>query len=334
VISQAKMTFGSFVKSVGASLITWQWAKQLLSWLIISAGTMSECAFVLASLWICINASVHSFVLMVLSQQETQVLVDLAATAYVGLPELILPLAVVTTLGHVRRAFYDKSDYTAYIWAFLFAVPTALFLTLSVCTLGFSIANAAFQLPMPLIIARGVAGYWYALTSLLYVQLGKPQEVDRLQAVRNEKDFEIVQLRNELQARIDQLQRENGDLRKELDTNRALLHDTIMRNAELQNTVNKSSEAALDAYSEECKTWLRSGIKTATVDEISRYTGHSKRKISNAIERGNLAVSPRNRDLVLINGPSNSLLRWLEMNPPKVDDAPRFRVVNGDYSGE
>jgi hypothetical protein len=327
-------------------IVTWQWVKHLLSWLILSAGTISECAFILASLWVCINASVHSFVLLFMSEQATQSLTSLAATAYVGLPELILPLAIVTTLAHWRTWTYNRSDYAPALWCALFGLPTLVFLAISGTTLAFSLANHGFLLPSPLVVVRGIAGYWYALASLLYVQVGKKQETDRLKEkdrlylqLKNEKDFELAQLRTEseatlaevrenMQRKITELQKEKERISAELANQKELLREALTRNSALQNVLDKSAEGALAAYPEEVIRWLKSDEKSFFIDEVARITGHSKRRLLAAIDHGKLQVTSRAKDRIL----KSSLIGWLKNNPPKqeadTDGQPALHLVN------
>src|SRR5438105_461279 len=88
------------------SVLTWEWTKKLLYWLIISAGTMSECVFLIASLWMSINASVHPLILLVMNEDTAKHISELSTAAYVALPELILGLAFVTVIAHIRVWFY------------------------------------------------------------------------------------------------------------------------------------------------------------------------------------------------------------------------------------
>ncbi len=131
----------SAARTIGRSLITWSWTRRLVHWIIISAGTMSECVFLIASLWVSVNANVHTFVLKFISEQTAQFLTELATTAYVILPECIVGLAVVVTLGHVRTWTHNKRDYRPAIWAVLFGLPTIVFFVLSLVTLGCSVAT-------------------------------------------------------------------------------------------------------------------------------------------------------------------------------------------------
>lgn len=316
---------GKLARNTAHTLFTWEWTKRLLHWLIISAGTVSECAFLLASLWMSVNASVHALVLLAMPDIVSQHITELATAAYVALPELILGLAFVVTINHVKLFLYDRKNYAALIWSILYGLPTLVFLVLSLFTLGSSVMSVNFRLPEPLIVVRALAGYMFAFTSLLYTQLGVPQERDRLQkkdgllsALRQEKDAFIEVLRQEKDAIIEGLNRETARLqeiiseqKEELQEQKGLLAESKSAQSELIKALNKSSDSALQAYSEECMNWLKSGIKTANVDDIARFSGHTKRKIANAITGGMLQTAPRNKDLILVS----SLVEWLKVTP-------------------
>ncbi len=327
---------GTASKNVAHSLFTWQWTKFFLHWLIISAGTIAECVFLLASLWISVNASVHTFVLLFVDETTTQHITELATAAYVALPELILGLAFVVTIGHVRLWLYDRKNYAALAWAVLFGLPTLVFLVLSLITLACSVLSVNFRLPEPLIVVRALAGYLFAFAGLLYTQLGLPQEKDRLQkkdsfinqlrqessdslaTLRQENTVSFEALRQEKETIISALQNDNLRLQEIIEQHKAELRESKELLAESKNTqmellkaVNKSSETALQAYSQECINWLRSGVKTVSVDDINHFTAHSKRKIGNAITAGNLQTASRNKDLVMVS----SLIEWLKKTP-------------------
>src|SRR6266699_3550093 len=171
----SKVQVGTIARNTGNSILTWGWTKRLLHWIIISAGTMSECVFLVASLWVSINANVHAFVLLFLSEDVTKHVTELATTAYVALPECIVGLAVVVTLSHTRMVMYTPKDYRAMIWSVLYGLPTLVFLALSLITLGNAVASVTFEMPTGLVVIRALAGYLFAFTSLLYTQIGIPQ---------------------------------------------------------------------------------------------------------------------------------------------------------------
>lgn len=357
-------------KNVGHSLITWEWTKRLLHWLIISAGTMSECAFLIASLWMSLNSSVHPFVLLFLSEQQTVHISDLATAAYVGLPECILGLAFVTTISHFRTLRYTK-DNAAGVWFGLYLLPTLVFLILSLVTLGFSVANQHFIMPVPGVVARALAGYMFAFVSLLYTQLGAPQEKDRLQEkddliaqikemhakfvaqLRHEKDGIIAKLRQEKDDIVQQftfentnklaalgsdkdrlisqirfesqgLQQQIENQKREIARLNELFETVKNEKQQLFDALNQSNEDALQAYSSDCLEWLNSNIKSATIDEIIRFTGHQKRKIEGAINRGNLKTATHSKETRVMIA---SLIPWLKQNLP-TDKEPSLRIVN------
>ena len=321
MIGTIKQNAATGLKGVGDSILHWTWTKALLYWLIISAGTMSELAFLVASLWMSVSASVHPLVLSVIGywtggndQASEQIAIhisEMATTAYVALPECILALAFITTLGHIRTWLYDRRDLAALIWSVLYGAPTLVFLVLSMITLGCSVVSVTFTLPGPLIIIRALAGFIYAFASLLYWRLGGEQETDRLR----KKDDLINDLIHNNRELSDQLEAEKAETAR---LNQALT-DSKNTQKRLIEDLNKSADTALEAYGEHCLNWLRSGIKTATADEINQFTGHSKQKISHAIRSGNLQVSPRNKELVLIS----SLIEWLKNNTAPVFTADR-----------
>lgn len=336
-MKNAGNTVKSIAKHTAHSLITWEWTKKFLHWLIISAGTVSECAFLIASLWMSLNSSVHPLVRLAMSEDTAVHISEFATAAYVALPEMILGLAFVVTIGHIRLWLYDKKNYSAVIWSVLYGLPTLVFLTLSLFTLGSSVTSTRFIMPEYLIVVRALAGYMFAFTSLLYTQLGKPQEVDRLvkkdvfiAELKEENAATLATLQQEKDAMIADLEKENARLKDDLSQVKQLLTESKNTQTELLKAVNKSSEDALQAYSAECINWLKSGIKTVSSEEITRYTGHSKRKIDGAITKGYLQLAPRNKELILVS----SLVEWLKNTPPPAvkieqETGPILHVVNG-----
>lgn len=335
------------VKAIAKSLFTWSWSKSLLYWLIVSGGTMAELAFLIGSIWMSLNATVHPFILMFVSEAETRYLSFLATSAYVALPELIMPLAVVITINHIRVYIYNRKNWNELVWTVLYGIPSVFFVGLSAYTIGESVASIGFIMPEPLVIIRALAGYLFASTSLLYWQLGKPQEVERLrkkdeerEALKKEKDGTISELQAETARLTDLLASETARLTGLLQSETARLTALITeqngimarqkkQNEELVNTVNKSADDALEAYSDECKKWLRSGVKTVSVDDINQFTGHSKRKIHGAIDAGKLQTASRNKELIMVS----SLVEWLKINLPtstrtEQHTEPLLRIVN------
>jgi hypothetical protein len=237
-------------------------------------------------------------------------------------------------------------------WSILYGLPTLVFLILSVYTIACSVVSVGFQLAPGWIIVRALAAYMFGFVALLYWQLGQPQETDRLQLkddtianlqkengvkladLGKEKDDMIADLRHKADIIIADLRKEKQSLeativiqKAEIEKQNELLAESKTAQSELIKAIHKSDEAALQAYSEECNRWLKSGVKTASLDEVNRFSGHSKRKIENALSKGILQSAPRNKDLILMS----SLVNWLKTVQPstgKTDEAPLLHLVN------
>jgi hypothetical protein len=310
------------IKALCSNLIHWRWTKALLYWIILSAGTMSELAFLIASLWVTINASVHRLVLVFVPETVAFHLTELATAAYVVLPEAILCLACVTTISHLKTWFYERS-LTALLWAFLYGLPTLVFLVLSLITLGFSVLSVTFTLPQPLVVVRALAGFVYAFVALLYWQLGHEQEADRL----SKRDLKNAELEKNIQRLTDLIARQKLEfelliarerevLNQDLENLKAENESLKKRNHEIFSVKNEGDESALQALSPKVLAWLNTGSKTTNVEEINLVTGRSKNQILYAIKTGKLRHAPRNEKLML----KTSVKDWLLKTPRLVND--------------
>ncbi len=161
------------MKQAASYVFTFQWVKGLLSWALTSAGTIAEAAFVLAPLWILINASVHPFVRLFLPEAITKDVSYFADTLLVAIPELIALSAIITVIHHLAMWIYQGKRPEARItalWFFTFGIPTMVFIMITLLTLWYSLANVAFPLPVWTVQVRGIAAYWYGIASLLYIR--------------------------------------------------------------------------------------------------------------------------------------------------------------------
>jgi hypothetical protein len=292
-------------KTIASSILHFTWTQSLLYWIILSAGTMSECAFLVASMWMSENSAAHDFVRKFMSEDMTKNVSYFATAAYVGLPVAILPLGILTVIKHARTWHYEKKRVCApAVWCILYGLPTLVFLTLDIITVACSVLAVNFELPPALIVARALSAYTFALVALLYMQLGKPQEADRLK----EKDLFIDQLQEQVRL----LKVETESLVESINQQKQSLVEHKAAQKRLIEEMQKSDDDALQAYGQDCINWLRSGAKSVLVADIISFTGHSKKKINNALKSGDLQVSPRNRELVLVS----SLVEWLKNTPP------------------
>lgn len=323
------------------SIVTWSWTKRLLYWIVMSAGTASELVFLLAAIWVSVNANVHGFVLTFLSEKQTIYLTYLATTSFVALPECIVGLAIVTTIGHIKM--WKTGGKSSIVWSILFGTPAFIFLALTLITIGCSVANVTFTMPTFFVVVRALAAFIFAFTAFIYHFLGQPQEHERLQEkesmIANMKQENAVMIANlhkeisEIRAEwqrektrmISDWQHETAYLKAEIEKQNEVLAESKKQNTMLLSAVNKSSETALQGYTEECLNWIKSGAKSVLLEDIIRYSGHSKRKIQGALNTGMLQKSPRNDNLILMS----SVVKWLKQTPAKTDTEPDLYVVNG-----
>ncbi len=301
-------------------LLHWVWVPAVLYWIVRSAGIFSELAFLIASVWKSVNASDHEFVRLFMEELQSVQVTYWANSAYIVLSVCILPLAAITTYGHIKTWLYGKKWWCASaVWTLLYGCPTIVFLVIDIAII--SSPNVTYALPDYLVSARSIMAYLYGLAAIIYHYVGKEQETDRLKI----KDVLIL----ELQASVQLLTQERADaiakeqeqiilLRQELATVKAAWESEQKELAMLQKEIKKGTDDALQAYGEDCVKWLYSGIKTASIDDIGQRTGHSKQKIVKA----KLRRSPRNQDLILIE----SLIEWLKETPPT---SPQLHIVNG-----
>jgi hypothetical protein len=360
--------FTSFSGKVFINLITWAWTKTLLYWIVMSAGTASELFFLLAAIWVSVNANVHPFVLTYMSEKQAIYFTYLATTGFVALPECIVGLAMVTTIGHIKM--WKVGRASSVLWSVLFGIPTIIFLVLSLVTIGCSVANVTFTMPTFAVVIRALAAFSFAFTAFIYHFLGKPQEQDRLAekdsllatlradmvaalaALASEKDGLLATLRAEKDKIIAALTSEIASIRSlaaqeketllakidvqndEIESLKSLLSETQRGFTELHRAVNMSDDAALEAYGSDLLTWVKSGVKSANVGTITHYTGLSTAKINNALKRGDLRKAPNSREdnpLILIS----SLVSWLKNLPlpeRKTDEMAALHLVNSDVS--
>lgn len=145
--------------AIGRNLYTWQWTKSLVYWLIISAGTASELAFLVSSLWMSVNANVHPFILTIMSENNANYLTYLATVCYVSLPIFIVGLATIQTVQQVKMWRINK---VSIVWSILFGLPAITFLLMDMFTIGAAVANVSFEMPQPFVVVRALSAFIFA----------------------------------------------------------------------------------------------------------------------------------------------------------------------------
>jgi hypothetical protein len=151
-----------------------------------------------------------------------------------------------------------------------------------------------------MIVTRALAGFLYAITSLLYWQLGHEQEADRLA----ERDTAISQL----QARIEALNQSFETKVVELSNQLKARDEQVNRLAERASSLTRD---ALDNYPKVMMEWIEKGVKTVSVNEIEQVTGLSRQRINAAVKGGKIQRDNRNKELLRVS----SVIEWLKTIP-------------------
>lgn len=327
-----KKWFQEWIHSPLQYLLSWQWVKRFLYWLVVSAGTVSECVFLIASLWVSVNATVHPLMLKLMSQATTVTFTQLAVSAFTSLPEVILGLAVVTTYGHIKFYCVHRKN-SSLTWALLFGMPTVVFASLTIWTLAASALQIGYEMPSVLIATRVLAGYAYGFLSMLFVLIGEPDTADYVSRLNADVERLTQELDRTTQHFEDALQTANSNFQTAMQSKQSEYEYRINSIVEqgkskiesLQNQledkstlVQKLSERASSLERDELALfpnvkvlWLEKAKSRVSIDEIVEATGLSKQRIRAAINGGKIARDNRNKDLFKVS----SVIEWLKTIP-------------------
>ncbi|SRR6266571_1344311 len=311
--------------------LTWQWVKRFLYWLVVSAGTVSECVFLVASIWVSLNATVHPLMLQLMSQGATVTLSQMAISAFTSLPEIILGLAVVTTYGHIKFfAIHRKAS--SLVWAILFGLPTIVFAGLTTWTLAASALQIGYTMPSFLIAIRVLAGYAYGFLSMLFVLIGEPDNADYVGKLKGDIDRlnqEIDSLKTAFASELNQIRQEAKVTLEEKQTQIEQFQNLIKtQNEQVLKLAERASSLELrdlENYPKVVSELVEKQVKTVSVDAIVALTGHSKRRINAA----KLQKHSRNKSLIMVS----SLIEWLKTVPLPETPTPFESLVNEHSNG-
>jgi DNA-binding protein H-NS len=309
--------------STALYILSWEWVKSFLYWLVVSAGTISECVFLMASLWISVNATVHPLMLKVVSEAVSETLSQLSVASFTSLPEIIVGLAFVTTYGHIKSYCLHKKK-SSLTWGILFGLPTIVFMGLSLWTLGSSSLHIGYEMPPFIIATRALSGYLYGFLSMLFVLIGKPDYADFVSSKENKiADLEasIATQKAKMQADIEEqknrLETIIENLTNDLETVNVRLIESTNQTRRLAQRAENLERTGIEDYPNVISEWIEKGVKTVSIDEIATITGHSKRRLCKApFQRHN-----RNKDLIIVS----SVIDWLKIAP-----LPDTKVVSID----
>lgn len=325
-----KQWYQEWIHAPLKNFLSWGWVKQFLYWLIVSAGTMSECAFLLASLWMSLNSTVHGLILMFMDEKQAIHMSYFATAIFTGLPEVILGLSLLTTINHCKDIRWDKRYWHTWVWPILFGIPTLVFLVLSIITVSCSVLRVNYTMPDWGIVARALAGFGFAIVFFLYEQMGKPCYAKERKALeqtiadleverdRNKQRFEtalntanenfqmaLSAKQSEFEYRLNEIV-EQG--KSQIGHLQNLLEAKNMQVQKLSERASSLVSQGLENYPKFVEELVTKGVKTVHIDTLSELTGISKRRIASA---KSLQRHSRNKDLIMVN----SAIEWLQKQP-------------------
>ncbi len=320
--------------------LSWRWFVRLVRWLVTSAGTVAESALIVATLYVTVNVVAHQLLqwAFYFNGQIIPTLNQIALIIFACIPELIIVGAVGESIAHWRMYRITKNKWSL-VWAILHTVPTVVFLIMTIVTIlsfvNIEESGKDYKIEGWNLSIRVLFGWIYSVAGMLFESVGRRGYAETVADLRTHNEAlvnghrdQVAQLEQEWRARSQTLQTKVEELSGDLGKANQLLYDHKSANKRMIEEMQKTDDAALQAYGDECLRWLKSGIKTALVGEITRFTGISKRKITNAITSGDLQVSSRNKELVMVS----SLVQWLKNTPPPAGktetETPALHIVN------
>jgi hypothetical protein len=319
--------------------IHFAYARKIASWLFVSCENLADLVSTLAFLFFVFRFVVQA-VLPGMDKHVFDIPTIIAMLGIGFVPELLLVKTIFEFRELGRLAESGKKGVVFWrniyaINAFNFSVITIitvvqiiaaissiqLYQIIDASALGYRIvAVILFTVSTKLFEAENGVGFSkdiQSLTAALAEQKAlfstAKKQIDQLNEVIRSLQLKEANLQHERDHYCQQVERKTSLLDEktgEIERQKSLLEEYKHQNAQLQKEAKKADDNALEAYSEECRNWLKSGIKTATVEDIARYTGHTKRKILSA----KLPVSTRNKELIVVA----SLISWLQNNPPSL----------------
>jgi len=265
-----------------------------------------------------------------MTEKQSIQLSYIATTIFTALPELILSLALVTTINHCRNIRRKKQYWYTWVWPVLFGLPTLVFLYLSLLTVSCSVLKVNYVMPDAGIIARALAGYTFAIVYLIFEKIGEPcyaserkameqtiadqkAEMDRtkahfetaLQTANSNFQIAMQSKQAEFEYRVNEIV---GQGKSRIEHLQNLLEAKDVQVQKLSERASSLVAQGLENYPKVLSELVNGGVKTVSVDDLSDLTGISKRRINAA---KSLQRHSRNRDLIMVN----SAIEWLKKQP-------------------
>lgn len=317
----------AYVQKAWTFIFNGHFMVSFVRWMTLTGGNIAESMFLLATLWVTVNAVAHPLLTRILPTVTIETTNYLAITAFSIVPELIIIPLIITCYSHWALVVRRKSK-PAVLWGVLYTLPAVVFLFVTITTIS-SFVSAKGTIDVHLdgtqLVIRCLSGWWFSTVNMLFAQSGKQQYADML----DEKDAKITEITETFAAekyRInDEFTKHQSAMEESFHKQKADMEDVIerlkgdlgtvtVRLEEQSNQARRLAQRAeslerngLEDYPNVIKEWIDKDVKTATIDQIAEVTGHPKRKLIKVpFQRHN-----RNKDLIIVS----SVVDWLKVTP-------------------
>ena len=308
------------------------WFVQIMRQVIITGGNIAESAFLLATLWVIVNAVAHALLTWYMPTHMIELVNYLSVIAFSALPELIIIPVIIICFSHWSVAI-GRKDFAAGVWAVLYTIPAIFFLIMTIIAITTFVSTGGTHF-VPAdgiqLVIRCLSGWMYAVVNMLFKKLGEPHYASRfedLETALAQKQEEIEQVKSHFenalriansnfQIAIQAKQSEFEDRlnlimeqsKSEIERFQNLLESQNAQVQKLSERASSLTATGLENYPKVQIELVEKQVKTVSADVLSELTGISKRQIASArtLQRHN-----RNKDLILVA----SVIDWLKTAP-------------------
>jgi hypothetical protein len=308
------------------------WFVSIMRQVIVTGGNIAESAFLIATLWVIVNAVAHTLLTWFMPTHTIELFNYLAVIAFSALPELIIIPVAIVCFSHWTVAIKQK-DFASGVWAVLYSVPAVFFLVMTILAITTFVSTGGNHF-VPAsgieLVIRCLSGWMYAVVNMLFQKLGEPHYASRFDTLETDlaqSKREIERLTSHFETAI---QTANSNFQTAMQSKQHECDsqiNEIMSQAKsqiesLQNEmcmqVEKLSERAsslerdeLALYPKVQCLWIEKAKRTVSIDEIADVTGLSKQRIRAAVTSGKIVRDNRNKDVFRVA----SVIEWLKNVP-------------------
>lgn len=199
-------------------ILSGQFVVDLVRRLVKTAGVMAESAFLLATVYVTINNVAHLLVTWLFPPGYILFANQISVVVFSILPELIVASAILVTYEHWSIYLLTKRK-DAMAWSIAYSIPTVVFAVMTVLTLStfVNVQSTADISPTAtglMLVLRCLAGWFYALTQMIWSQKGKVGYHAQMKKLKGEADNlkgELSLVRRELDLMKKKLTRSKGE---------------------------------------------------------------------------------------------------------------------------